>query len=97
MHQTMLVDRRFSSGSNSEPCKAALALAVARRNPEAEAEALVDREAEAEAPVAQEVEAVVSRLPSQNFKIIRKRRLQNRRFFIFPFRSARLNLPANLF
>ena len=57
MHQTMLVDRRFSSGSNSEPCKVALALAVARRNPEAEAEALVDREAEAEAPVAQEVEA----------------------------------------
>ena len=33
VHQTMLVDRRFSSGSNSEPCKAALALAVARRNP----------------------------------------------------------------
>ena len=85
----MLVDRRFSNSSSSEPCKAALGLAVAHRKPEDEAEALVDREAEAEAPVAQADEAVVSRLPFKTFSPLESDGRETVAFFIGPSRSAR--------
>ena len=84
----MLVDRRFSNSSSSEPCKAALGLVAARRKPEAEAEARVDREAEAEAPVAQADEAVVSGLP---FKTLSQLESDGRETVAFLL--ARLELP----